>query len=154
MLPEQRATARRQLDKRLQILAKASPRPPKGWIKAIREALGMSATQFARRLNISVPSATDLEKNEARGAITLATLERAARALDCSVMYALVPRTSLEMMAVQRAEEVARRRLQFTAHSMALENQAVDADDAWEQVKRLARQLLEQPRSSKLWDDQ
>ena len=153
MRPEQRSTARRQLDKRLNQLQNLGPRPPKGWITAIREALGMTRTQLAARLGISQPATIDLERNEARGAITLATLERAARALDCQLVYALVPRNSLESLAVERAERVARQRLQSTAHSMALEAQSVDADDEHEQVKRLARKLLEQPRASRLWDD-
>jgi predicted DNA-binding mobile mystery protein A len=150
MTPEQRATARRSLDKRLKPLTDAAPRPPSGWIKAIREAIGMTGTQFAKRLRISPPSAVRLEKNEARGAITLASLERAANALDCTLVYALVPRTSLESMTVERAEAVARQRLRATAHNMALENQSVDPDDEAEQLKRLVRKLLEQ-RSPELW---
>ena len=153
MRPEQRATARRQLDKRLKRLQQFGPRPPKGWITAIREALGMTGTQFAARLHVSQPTAIRFERNETRGAITLASLERAARALDCELVYALVPRSSLESMASARAQEVARQRLLSTAHSMALEAQSVDVDDEHEQVQRLARKLLEQPRSSKLWDD-
>ena len=110
----------------------------------------MSVTQLAKRLEISPPSVVDLEKNEARGVITLATLERAARALDCSLVYAVVPRTSLESMTVERAEAVARQQLRATAHSMALEKQSVDPDDEAEQLKRLVRKLLEQ-RSRDLW---
>jgi predicted DNA-binding mobile mystery protein A len=80
-------------------------------------------------------------------------LERAARALDCHLVYALVPRGSLESIAAERAEKVARQRLQSTAHSMALEAQSVDPDDTQDQVKRLAKKILEQPRSSRLWDE-
>jgi predicted DNA-binding mobile mystery protein A len=113
----------------------------------------MTGAQLAARLHVSQPTAIRFENNEARGAITLASLERAAHALDCQLVYALVPRRSLQSMAAARAEEVARQRLRSTAHSMALEAQSVDADDEHEQVQRLARKLLEQPRSSKLWDD-
>ena len=55
-------------------------------------------------------------------------------------------------MASQRAEMVAKQQLSSTAHSMALEAQSVEPDDEHEQIKRLARKLLEQPRS-RLWDD-
>jgi predicted DNA-binding mobile mystery protein A len=143
--------ARRQLDKRLQALRNIGPRPTRGWIKAIREALGMSTRQFAKRLTVSQPSAINLERNEAAGVITLENLERAARALDCQLVYALVPRKSLEAIAGERAEQVARSHLRSTAHTMALEAQSVDADDESEQVEQLARRLLEQQRS-KLWD--
>jgi predicted DNA-binding mobile mystery protein A len=153
MRPDQRTTARRQIDKRLAAWRKLGPRPQKGWITAIRQALGMTQSQLAARLRVSHPAVISLEKNEARGAITLASLERAARALDCELVYALVPRRSLEAAAEERAEEVARRRLRSTAHSMALEDQAVGADETYEHIKRIAKRLLEQPRSSGLWDD-
>jgi predicted DNA-binding mobile mystery protein A len=74
----------------------------------------MTQAQLAKRLRISQPATIQLERSEGRGAITLATLERAARALDCQLVYALVPRKSLESMAAERAEEVARQRLQST----------------------------------------
>jgi predicted DNA-binding mobile mystery protein A len=151
MLPQARADARRQLDKRLTPFRNLSARPPKGWIKAIRESLAMSTRQFAKRLGISQPAATELENNESSGAITLGSLERAARALDCELVYALVPRKSLEALATERAEKVARSQLQSTSHTMSLEAQSVDPADEYEQVKQLARRLLEQPRS-KLWD--
>ena len=112
----------------------------------------MTRTQLAARLRISPQALSDLEKNEARRTITLATLERAARSLDCQLVYAIVPRQSLESMASQRAEMVAKQQLSSTAHSMALEAQSVEPDDEHEQIKRLARKLLEQPRS-RLWDD-
>jgi predicted DNA-binding mobile mystery protein A len=112
----------------------------------------MSTRQFARRLHVSQPAAFELEKNEASGAITLENLERAARALDCQLVYAFVPRKPLEAIANERAEQIARSQLRSTAHTMSLEAQSVDADDEYEQVKRLARRLLEQSRS-KLWDD-
>ncbi len=111
----------------------------------------MSTRQFAKRLSISQPAATELENNEASGVITLGNLERAARALDCQLVYALVPRKSLEALATERAEEVARSQLRSTAHTMSLEAQSVDPADEYEQVKQLARRLLEQPRS-RLWD--
>jgi predicted DNA-binding mobile mystery protein A len=113
----------------------------------------MTQAQLGTRLRISRPATIQLEQAEARGAITLATLGRAARALDCELVYALVPRRSLEAMATERAEKVARQRLQATAHSMALEAQSVDPDDEDDQVRRLARKLLEQSRASRLWDD-
>ena len=93
MRPNERASARRQLDKRLCLLndTQSLARPPRGWIKAVREALGMTTAQLAKRLGVSQPRAVGIEKAEARGAITLDSLERAAQALDCRLVYALVP---------------------------------------------------------------
>jgi predicted DNA-binding mobile mystery protein A len=56
----------------------------------------MTGVQFARRLRIRPQSAEAVEKSEANGTIQLQSLRRAAEALDCTLVYALVPKTSLE----------------------------------------------------------
>jgi len=145
-----RAIARRQLDKRLNPLRDSNKftRPPRGWIKAIREALGMTTAQLAQRIGVSQPRV----KAEKNASITLDSLERAARALDCRVVYALVPRKPLDDMVAERAHIVARKRLQSTRHSMALEAQSVDRSDEEEHLKRLREQLIRKS-GSELWVD-
>lgn len=153
MRPEDREAARRQLDKRLsQLNADALARPPRGWVKAIREALGMTTAQLAKRLGVSQPRVVGIEQAEAKGAITLDSLERAAHALDCRLVYALVPRKPLDALIEARAARLAERRLGSTRHTMALEAQTMDAHDEDEQRKRLIRKLIEQS-GSELWDD-
>jgi len=153
MRPEDREAARRQLDKRLsQLNADALARPPRGWVKAIREALGMTTAQLAKRLGVSQPRVVGIEQAEAKGAITLDSLERAANALDCRLVYALVPRISLDALVEERATRLASKRLESTRHTMALEAQALNTDDEAEQRKRLIRRLVEQA-GSELWDD-
>jgi predicted DNA-binding mobile mystery protein A len=149
-----RASARKYIDKRLNpfMNADAFARPPPGWIKAIREALGMTTAQLAKRLGIAQPSAVGLEKAEASKAITLETLERAARALDCTLVYALVPRKPLETIVQERASEKARTRLRTISHSMTLEDQRVREEDEHEQLGGLVKKLLEGPGSA-LWDE-
>lgn len=126
-----RQRARQRLDERLVALkpeSRLTP-PPKGWIRAIRDALGMTGPQFAARLKIKPQSVADIEKSEATGSIQLKTLSRAAEALDCTLVYALVPKTSLEGAVEARARRIAMKDLQRVAHTMKLENQAVsDAD--------------------------
>ena len=153
MRAQQRATARKQLDKRLNLLQNADilARPPRGWVKAIREALGMTTAQLAKRLNVSQPRVLGLEKAEASGSIKLESLERAARALDCRLVYALVPRKPLESLVEDRARELARKRLRATSHSMALEDQRVDVADEQEHLERLVQKLQNQPGSA-LWE--
>lgn len=97
--------------------------PPKGWVRAIRDALGMSGTQLAKRLNVSPQSLQTIEKSEAAGTIQLKTLRRAAEALDCTLVYALVPNTSLEKMVGRRARLIATQELGRVAHTMRLEAQ-------------------------------
>ena len=154
MHPQERASARCQLDKRLKSFRNDEmfTRPPRGWIKAIREAFGMTTAQLAQRLGVSQPRVVGIEKAEMTSAVTLETLERAAHALDCRLVYTLLPRKSLETLVEERAILLAKRRLATTRHSMALEGQSVDEADEQEQIRRMARQLLEKPGSA-LWKD-
>lgn len=153
MRAQDRAAARRQLDKRLTLLEnpEALTPPPRGWVKAIRDALGMTAEQLGARLGVSQVRALALEKAEASGSVTLDSLERAARALDCRLVYALVPRKPLEELVEERAAERARKQLQTTRHSMALEAQPVDAAEEDAQLRRLTQELMNTAGSA-LWE--
>lgn len=153
MRSRERAMARKQLDKRLQALRSLEgfARPPRGWVKAIREALGMTSAQLGKRLGVSQPRALAIEKAEVSGAITLDSLEQAAHALDCKLVYALVPRRSLEATIEQRATELADRKIKSTTHSMALEAQSVGAAEQQEQLMVLRKKLIEKS-GSELWE--
>lgn len=144
MKPNTRSRARKVLDGRL--VQADSPRaetrykpPPKGWIRAIRDALGMSSEQLARRVSLRSQSIDDWEKTEANGSIQLATLRRAADALDCTLVYALIPKTSLEETVQSRARRIAMRELRRVAHTMKLEDQATDDIDQKEQIAEYIR---------------
>jgi predicted DNA-binding mobile mystery protein A len=123
------AQSRSQLDERFRELGTANryTSPVRGWIKALREALGMSTAQLAKRLGIKQPSLVALEQSEAKGTIELATLRRVAEALDCTLVYALVPNKPLETTVRDRARAFARRRREPVEHSMLLEDQKVSA---------------------------
>ena len=154
MRSEERASARRNLDKRLYSLknSESFTRPRRGWIKAIREALGMTTAQLGQRLGVVQSRAVAIEQAEAKGKITLDSLERAANALDCRLVYALVPRKPLEELVSERAERLAKKRLQSTSHSMALEAQNVEAADEAVQLKRMIQRLIEKS-GSELWEE-
>src|SRR6202161_1228517 len=136
------ARSRSQLDRRFKQLgpAKRYASPVRGWIKAIREALGMSTAQLAKRLGIKQPSLVELEKSEAKGSIELATLRRVAEALDCTLVYALVPKKPLEAIIRDRARTFARRRREPVAHSMLREDQKVRAKDADARLDEIVRE--------------
>lgn len=155
MRPADRVRARKHLDKRLHALRNqmAFARPPRGWVKAIREALGMTAAQLAKRIGVTRPRVYEIEKSELSGSITLSSLERAAHALDCQLVYALVPRVSLEAYTQEHAIKRAITLLKKTTHSMALEDQRVDRADEQEQVKLLAKKLAETA-GSDLWGNE
>ena len=105
--------------------------PSKGWIRAVRDALGMSSQQLARRASVrSSQSVDDWQKKEADGSIQLKTLRRAAEAMDCTLVYALVPKTTLEDAVRSRARKIAMRDLGRVAHTMRLEDQGTDESDS------------------------
>jgi predicted DNA-binding mobile mystery protein A len=144
----------RHLDKRFAALRPLtrSSRPPKGWLRAVRDALGMTTAQYARRLGVSQPRIIELEQSEASGSVTLNTLQRAAEALGCRLVYVLAPERPLADTVRERAETVATRQLADIEHTMRLEDQAV----ANKQVsKDLRRQRIEEllRRPARLWDE-
>lgn len=155
MRAKDRAKARHQLDKRLNVLANPDTlaRPPRGWVKAIREALGMTAEQLGRRMGVSRQRVLELEASEARGAVTLESLERAARALECRLVYALVPHVPLDERVWERAAKLAIKQLRITSHSMTLEDQSVDPAEADAQLTRLTQDLIDKSGSA-LWEDE
>lgn len=154
MKPSGRVSARRQIDKRLSSLdnIEALARPPRGWVKAIREAVGMTSAQLAKRMSVSQPRVFALEQAEARGAVTIESLERAARALDCRLVYAFVPRQPLDTLIEARALDLAKKRLAAARHTMSLEAQNVEKGDENTQLERLVRQIIEKA-GSELWEE-
>ena len=125
-------------------------RPSGGWIRAVRTSLGMSVRQMAERIGITQQSATRLEKNEATDAITLKSLRKAAEALDCRLVYALVPnegglRGTVRKQALRKAREI----VDPVDHSMMLEAQ--DVGDKREKTSQVADELARAP-DTKLWD--
>ena len=136
-----KAQSRAHLDERFRNIGGAAQYsvPVRGWIKAVREALGMTATQLARRLGIKQPSVVALEQSESKGSIELATLRRVAQALDCTLVYALVPNTSLEETVRARARAFVRRRRAPVEHSMLLEDQSVEGKDAEASLDEIVR---------------
>ena len=100
----------------------------------------MSTAQLANRLGIRQPSLVALEQSEAKGTIELATLRRAAEALDCTLVYALVPNKPLETTLRDRARAFARRRRAPVEHSMLLEDQKVMAKNAEARLDEIVRE--------------
>jgi predicted DNA-binding mobile mystery protein A len=135
------AQSRSYLDKRLKQLGPATRyrSPGRGWIKAVRSALGMTTAQLARRLGVKQPSVVALEQSEAMGTIELASLRRVAGALDCTLVYALIPNKPLEAAVRDRARAFVRRRREPVEHSMLLEDQKVKAQDSKQRLDEIVR---------------
>lgn len=145
------AQARARLDERFKAMGPSmrQSQPVRGWIKAIREALGMTAEQLGKRLGVKQPSVVALEQSEAKGTIELATLRRVAEALDCTLVYALVPNKPLEQTVRERARLFARRRREPIEHSMALEDQKVQRKEN----ESLIDEILRETNPRRFWDE-
>ena len=128
-------------------------RPPEGgWARTIREAIGMSQRQLAERMGVSKRTIQSAERNEARRKIQLESLQALAEGLDCELVYAFVPRESLQASLEKRAENLARRMVETVSISMELEEQGVPDDERQRQIEELASDLLaSRPRD--FWDD-
>jgi predicted DNA-binding mobile mystery protein A len=125
-------------------------RPKGGWLRAVRQALGMTTRQLANTVGVSQTAVVDAERNEAKGDITLATLRRYAAALGCEVSYVLVPKHPLQQMVEERAERVAREQVSRVRHSMSLEDQQTSKRHMEREVAEMRKKLLEGKRS-RLW---
>ena len=104
----------------------------------------MSAEQLATRIGVTKPRVYEIEKAEVSGSITLNSLERAAHALDCKLVYTLVPRISLQESVERRSLEIAKKRIGSASHTMILEDQALNKKELLEQIGALARELSDQ----------
>ena len=127
-------------------------RPRIGWIASVRQALGMSKTQLAKRIDITRPSLDELESNELKETITLASMRKIADALGCDVQYVLVPRKPLEQMIAERAMKKASTKLGRVNQSQALEASALEAASLSGAVVDLAKEY-EVNRPADLWND-
>lgn len=142
-MPSDRSQGRRRLDSRFATLRALSPRPHRGWIRAIREALGMSTAELADRMGVSQQNVSELERNEVRETIKLDTLRRAAAALDCELVYAFVPRTSLDDSVRAQARKKAEALLGPVAHHSRLEDQSLNAAETDAQLEELAVRMVD-----------
>lgn len=134
----------RQLDKKLDRIDSGQFLPEQGWIRTIRNALGMTLAQLADRIGVSRPTVSEYEQRERAGTITLKTLKKAADGLECNLVYTFVPREeSLQDLRKQAARETARHIVEKTSQSMTLEDQEVSEEEREEQIREFARELLD-----------
>ena len=117
-----------QLDRSLKPFdgARTLRRPSRGWIRAVRQALGLSMDEVGRAARASRQAIQLFEKAESTDRITLASLRKIANAMGCELVYALVPKEgTFEQLADRPARDEAAKRVLSVEHTMALEGQAV-----------------------------
>ena len=138
-----RRTARRRLDQRL-VGLDLGQRPPRGWIRAIREALGMTTAELGQRMGVTQSRVSQIERSEELSSIRLNTLERAAQALNCQVRYVFVPNEPLEEMVQRQARQRAQAEVDAVTHTMALEDQVPEPGVLDALVKEMAERFVDE----------
>lgn len=140
---------RRSYQKKFDAFKKAIiERPTQGWLKTIREFLGMTTTQLAKKINVTQPRVINLEKNEKNTKIS--TMERIADALNCDFVYAFVPRENIDDIIYNQAKKKALKILNKVNINMSLENQLTNSDEL---VEDLIKDLLDD-NISRIWDEE
>ncbi len=112
LLPEETQRLRAELDE-IGVafrLCKRETQRPEGWMRAVRQAVGVPVIELARRMGVAKSQVFRLEESEQQGRVRIDSLQCAAEAMGCELVYALVPRAGkfASMAAIQRAEEEAR----------------------------------------------
>ena len=139
---------RRSYQKKFDLFRKAIiARPQQGWLKTIREFLGMTTTQLAKRLEISQPRIVAMEKNERN--VKISTMERIADVLNCDFSYAFVPRENIDDIIYSQAKKKAKKILDKVNKNMGLENQLAKTDDL---LKDIIEELLD-GNIARIWDE-
>ena len=132
-------------------LQKIAP-PPTGWIKAIRNAIGMSMLQLGKRLSVTKQSVQDMESREKDGSVTIKALREVARVLDMQLVYGFVPNDgSLEELIDRKAKELAMLIVQRTSNTMKLEDQENSKQRIEKAIEERAA-IIKNEMPKTLWD--
>lgn len=125
----------------------AIEKPLQGWLKTIREFLGMTSTQFAKKIQVSQSRVINMEQNEKN--LKISTMERIADSLDCDFIYAFVPRENIETIFYNQARKKALKILKKVNHNMGLENQLAPNNKI---LDDLIKELLD-GNIARIWDE-
>lgn len=146
---------RRQIDKQIESAQKLTyiERPPQGWLRTIREALGMGRAQLSRKMGISPQAIENAEKSEIADTISLKTLRNMATSLNCRLIYIIIPEEPLQKMVEKKIEEKAVAIAKSINHSMKLEDQGTSTEELCEQIKDIVKELKGRKNISIIWED-
>jgi len=142
-----------QLDRQLAELKplKSIQLPLRGWLRAIRDAFGMSGPQMAGRMSVTKQRISLMEKAEVNGSATLNSMRQAAEALDCVFVYAVLPRDSLQATLERQARKLVQREQAYTAHTMLLEGQLPSGEERREAMDAAVTDIIRRL-PKQLWD--
>jgi predicted DNA-binding mobile mystery protein A len=127
--------------------------PPEGWLRTVRNALGMSGAELAKKMSVTRARVTQAEHAELTGGITLKSMRATAEAMGCRFVYAIIPSSGrVEDIITAQARKKAMALVGAASKHMALENQALPDDKIAQEVERLTREIA-QEMPPDLWRD-
>jgi len=127
--------------------------PLEGWLRTIRNALGMSGVQLAKRLGVTKARIAKVEQDELGGGVTLKTMKRMAEAMNCRFVYAIIPDEDIEQVLEEQALKKSKARVKAASTHMALEAQSLDQHTLDSEIKRIASKIVRE-KPSDLWSDE
>ena len=135
---------REQLDRKLSKLREFSVQglTSIGWIRTIREALGMTSKDLASRVGVNQSRIIHMEQAEVDGNIKISTMKKIADALEMNFVYAFVPRTSLNDMVREQARLLALKKMERLDHTMRLEMQELSSEEKEKALKDMIDKIL------------
>lgn len=154
MKKEIKKISRVQLDKKMRNFNRVSSIniPSGSWVFSLRNALGLSLSQLAKKMDISAQSVKEIEEREKEGRITLKILKDVASALELKFVYGFsAPNSSLEKILKNQADKVAREIVERTDKNMKLEDQGNSKNRLNKAIKERARTLVDN-QDKCLWD--
>lgn len=125
--------------------------PQHGWLRTIRSALGMSVDQLAARVGMTPAELADFEEAEVAGHAPMGELARVAAALDCKLVYGLVPRQTLKQMVEEQVRKIAEKRVGYMEQLMRQHGHSLDAKEVGYHIEEFSRIILTQLPGT-LWD--
>jgi predicted DNA-binding mobile mystery protein A len=127
--------------------------PPEGWLRTVRNALGMSGAELAKKMGVTRARVAQAEHAELTGGITLKSMQATAEAMGCRFVYAIVPSSDrIEDIITAQARKKAKAIVGTASKHMALENQKLPDDKIAQEVERLTREIAEEMPPD-LWRD-
>jgi predicted DNA-binding mobile mystery protein A len=119
--------------------------PPEGWLRTVRNALGMSGAEVAKKMRVTRARVTQAEHAELSGSITLKSMQATAEAMGCRFVYAIVPASGrIEDLIIAQARKKATAIVGTASKHMALENQTLPDDKIAQEVERLTREIAQE----------
>lgn len=150
----QKTLIQKQMDELIQtfVSGKQNVQTSAGWIQSARLALGMSLRQLAERVGVSVSALTNFEKREQADSVSLATLKKAANAMDMELVYYFKPKdgsikNAVEKQARKKAQEI----LNQSNQTMKLEDQETNSSSQERELERLTKEIVSKMPQN-LWD--